>query len=423
MKLKNWITFGGLLAAFGLPLSLPAQSENDQADRELEQMEEERAELERALEEMRRELEAAREEAREAAREAREAAREAAEDAREAAREAAQEAGRGGAFSWIWNRDEDERPSRMPDPENYFGVTIESVPRALRSYIDLEEGVGILFTAVHTDSPAEKAGIKKDDILVSFAGQTIFNYDQFSKLIDLQKAGEPVSVRVLRKGSMVDLKIELEERIRRHGQWIVPPPPGVPEPPAPPAPPAPTNPVGQLQWHGEGENFEAIAGEVMGAIGEFLPGNVSVFIDDERNVQVDLRGLTENLQDLESRLEQLELQGDSMNWDALVDLYREAKGRRSVVMLGQTQMSLSTNEGKVRLFVEEGQRHAIVTSNDGRVLFDGPLPEDYEVELDPVATKLIKALLEARGDLETDLSEEPEVEILEIDESEKLSKA
>lgn len=435
MKLKTWIYLGGFASLAALPLA--AQTEAD-LEREQARIEAERAKLEaewekleaqqQSIEEMRQSLEEAREAAREAAEEAREAARKASEEAREAAEKAREDARRNGVFSWIWNRDDDDgEPASMGDPENYFGVTIEGVPRALRSYLDLDDGVGILFTAVHKDSPAEKAGVKKDDILIAFAGQTIFNFDQFSKLIDLQKAGEPVPFQVMRKGTIQDLTIELEQRVRHRGSWIAPLPPGAPLPPDAPVPPdapdapAPPAPVG-FHWNGEDEDFERVTTTVVSAIEDYLPGNVSVIVDDDKNVQVDLRGLTESLQDLEQRLQHMELKGDSMDWTDFVDLYREARNRRSVVMMGQTQMSLSNNEGKVRIFIEEGQRHAIVTSTDGKVLFDGPLPEDFETELDPVSAELIKALLEARGELETDLSEDPDVEVLEIDESEKLTK-
>lgn len=310
-------------------------------------------------------------------------------------------------FPWMW-RGEDE----AGDPPNtlYFGVTIESVPRALRRHIDLPEGVGILLSKVHADSPAAKAGVEDDDILVEFAGQLILNYDQLSKLIKLQQAGRPVTLTVLRKGERVGLEIQLEERVRRSGKWLpVPPKPPAPAnsrtPAAAPASPAPPR----------------VSDSVREAIARYVPASVRVTVDDEHNVEVDLSGLHDTLTELEARLERLQLDGANADWGELVDIYREVANRRSVVRMTQTRMSLSTDEGRVRIFQEEEGRRAVVSNPQGEIIFDGIIPENYEQSLDPAAARLIRALLDARQHLDTDLSSEGAIEVREVDETEEPS--
>ena len=47
----------------------------------------------------------------------------------------------------------------------------------------LMEGQGVLINHVTAGSPAEKAGLKRHDILVQFGDQKIFAAEQLSKLI------------------------------------------------------------------------------------------------------------------------------------------------------------------------------------------------------------------------------------------------
>ncbi|MFO7724512.1 MAG: PDZ domain-containing protein, partial [Oceanipulchritudo sp.] len=62
-------------------------------------------------------------------------------------------------------------------PTTYLGVVIEPVPEVLRDYVDLPDGVGLLLRRIASDSPAERGGLKDNDILLSFDGQVMINYD------------------------------------------------------------------------------------------------------------------------------------------------------------------------------------------------------------------------------------------------------
>lgn len=59
---------------------------------------------------------------------------------------------------------------------------------------------GVRVEEVTPDSPAEKAGIKKDDVIVEFDGERVRSTRQFTRLVRETPAGQPVAMAVLRGG-------------------------------------------------------------------------------------------------------------------------------------------------------------------------------------------------------------------------------
>ena len=91
----------------------------------------------------------------------------------------------------------------------------------LRRYIGLNEDGGVYVTEVRPDSAAEKAGLRKGDVILSVAGHAIDkdgNYDDtdfgpisFSHITaTLSKVGDIVAFDILREGKKETLKVKLE---------------------------------------------------------------------------------------------------------------------------------------------------------------------------------------------------------------------
>ena len=72
-----------------------------------------------------------------------------------------------------------------------------------------EDG-GVLVEGVAPGGPAEKAGVKDNDVVVEIAGKPVKNIGGYMTAMQGQKAGHPVEVVVLRKGTKVTLKITPE---------------------------------------------------------------------------------------------------------------------------------------------------------------------------------------------------------------------
>lgn len=94
----------------------------------------------------------------------------------------------------------------------WLGVSIGNVPEALAAQLDIE-GAGILVLNVVDDSPADRAGFKVHDVILSVDGDDVEG--ETGRAIDLVKShkpGEEVDIVILREGREKVLTVELGSR-------------------------------------------------------------------------------------------------------------------------------------------------------------------------------------------------------------------
>ena len=152
-----------------------------------------------------------------------------------------------------------------------IGVSIRDVDRGEDPAQGAAAAGGVQIEEVTPEGPADKAGIKKGDVVVEFDGEKVRSVRQFIRLVDETPPGRRVGATVLRGGQRVALNVEPRPssgirllgqidaaRVMRdlgrqfddgfsYGPAPAPPPappapaaPGAPAPPPPPpAPPAP----------------------------------------------------------------------------------------------------------------------------------------------------------------------------------------
>jgi membrane-associated protease RseP (regulator of RpoE activity) len=73
---------------------------------------------------------------------------------------------------------------------------------------------------VVADSPAEKAGLKEKDIIVSFGGQSIHGPMRLTESIHAAKPGDRVQIEIVRDGARQKLEVELGERPKSFAYWF-----------------------------------------------------------------------------------------------------------------------------------------------------------------------------------------------------------
>ena len=91
----------------------------------------------------------------------------------------------------------------------YLGVAMDTIPAVLRAQLNLPEGIGIVVSFVAKGSPAEKAGLKANDVLTQMDEQLIINAEQLQTLIKGKKPGDDVSLTYYRQGKEHTAKAKL----------------------------------------------------------------------------------------------------------------------------------------------------------------------------------------------------------------------
>lgn len=94
----------------------------------------------------------------------------------------------------------------------YIGITFQDLNEALARQYGLDNTDGVLITNVLEDTPAEKAGLKQEDIIVEVDGQRIDYGRQLQQLVARLGAGAEVEVVVIRNGKRRSFDMKLAER-------------------------------------------------------------------------------------------------------------------------------------------------------------------------------------------------------------------
>jgi putative membrane protein len=74
------------------------------------------------------------------------------------------------------------------------------------------KGRGVLVAQVAEGSPAQKAGLKAQDIVVSYNDQQVYSAEQLVKLVQNDKPGQQVTLGIVEDGKEKQVKITLAER-------------------------------------------------------------------------------------------------------------------------------------------------------------------------------------------------------------------
>lgn len=93
----------------------------------------------------------------------------------------------------------------------YIGVNIQPLTPEIVKALELEDSRGALISDVVPGGPAEKAGIKSGDVIISFNGKTVKDSQSLPTLVAATPVGEKATVTVLRDGREKNLRLEVSK--------------------------------------------------------------------------------------------------------------------------------------------------------------------------------------------------------------------
>ena len=91
-----------------------------------------------------------------------------------------------------------------------IGVLIGDITPTLKEALDLTTLNGALVSDVVDGSPAEKAGLKRDDVIVAFNGGDVLDASDIRNAVGLIEPGERADITYLRDGKRRTTRIEIE---------------------------------------------------------------------------------------------------------------------------------------------------------------------------------------------------------------------
>lgn len=94
----------------------------------------------------------------------------------------------------------------------FLGVHVEDVTKENMSRYGMRDVRGVGVSEVVKDSPAEKAGLRKDDVILSFNGESVTSTRKLHRLVSESSADQNVRLTISRGGSEQEVSATLSKR-------------------------------------------------------------------------------------------------------------------------------------------------------------------------------------------------------------------
>lgn len=94
----------------------------------------------------------------------------------------------------------------------WLGVYMQPITKELAGYFGLKEPEGVLINAVVEGSPAQKAGLKRGDIILEYNKKKINDPDAIKKEVTNTKIGDNVVLLVYRDGNTLYVPVKIEAK-------------------------------------------------------------------------------------------------------------------------------------------------------------------------------------------------------------------
>lgn len=112
-------------------------------------------------------------------------------------------------------------PSSVTPQPAWLGVSARHVPMVLRDQLAklIPANQGLLITSVSPESPADRAGLKQNDVLLSYDNQKLYSPAQLFNLVRSDQAERSVEVQVIQQSQLKTLQVQLD----KFEQWSAQP--------------------------------------------------------------------------------------------------------------------------------------------------------------------------------------------------------
>jgi serine protease Do len=98
------------------------------------------------------------------------------------------------------------------DGGSFLGVYAEDINKETMSHYGLREARGVGITGIVKNSPAEKAGLKKDDVVLRFDNENVTSVRKLNRLVSEVAPDQTVRMAISRGGAQQELAVTIGKR-------------------------------------------------------------------------------------------------------------------------------------------------------------------------------------------------------------------
>ncbi len=95
----------------------------------------------------------------------------------------------------------------------WLGADVEDITPDMVTKLELHAAQGVYVQKVQRDSPAEMAGLKRDDVITSVDATKITSVAELAALLEAKKDGDRIKIRVMRNDAKQSLNVKLSLKI------------------------------------------------------------------------------------------------------------------------------------------------------------------------------------------------------------------
>jgi membrane-associated protease RseP (regulator of RpoE activity) len=282
----------------------------------------------------------------------------------------------------------------------WLGVGTEEAPEALSAQLKLKGGQGLVVTYVGPDSPAAKAGLQKNDVLLELDGQMLVLPAQLRKLVQSRAEGDEVKLKILRSGQKQEVKATLGKT--KAGVAL----------------------LGEAgAWSGDfqdlGRHFRELRiGEQMGKEMKELHESLaraginkdSIRVEVRKGIEEAQKAIEEALRSSTNRmrthitadrvLKDLRDKGITIDKDASVTVQSSGRQVRTIV---------KTDDSGTFVLVADPKKRLTAHDKDGKLLFDGEIESEEQIEKVPASIRdQVKEMIYELGKVKPPKAEDEE---------------
>jgi serine protease Do len=97
------------------------------------------------------------------------------------------------------------------EQRKFIGISVQELNPELSEFFGIDKGTGILISSIEKDGPADKAGLKVGDVIVTADGKRVERTQDLVGLIQDKEKGDKITIEYIRDKKKRNVEVEVEE--------------------------------------------------------------------------------------------------------------------------------------------------------------------------------------------------------------------